>query len=285
MGLFRKQWPHRRYLAGQASFKALRNPGPKLWPHPQKRGEDLAPLPDALESLPGTVQCAVKKGVQQALRDRSNLGWVGLASLPPQNAAPFKSQPLNRSYDVIVGGGHAAQQAAASELQAAIVGAAVQAGATAAPVIVTNPANSVTQSTPASFLTLNPQAYERMHVSGVECAASSLDAYSNLLFTVQLDGLTVLDHVPLDALAELSLDVKPLGQLAFLVTSSDAAAVYLVRFTPKGWRYPVPGLGDYESEALYRADPDGREAEDAGAVSDTDWLRDLAGSVNTGGCE
>jgi hypothetical protein len=157
----------------------------------------------------------VKKGVQQALRDRSNLGWVGLASLPPQNAAPFKSQPLNRSYDVIVGGGHAAQQAAASELQAAIVGAAVQAGATAAPVIVTNPANSVTQSTPASFLTLNPQAYERMHVSGVECAASSLDAYSNLLFTVQLDGLTVLDHVPLDALAELSLDVKPLGQLAF----------------------------------------------------------------------
>jgi hypothetical protein len=249
---FRRNWA-RAPRTVTLSFPAIRSLGPRLFPEPEPVCCELAPLPPALESLPGALQDAIKKGVQLALRDAP----PATVSLAPNTAAPFRSRPLNETVVVVVGGDN--QSFEADVLKKALVGGAT--GTT--PIIEVDPDNSVAIDKAIQFAFFRALDYERIHISGVDFVASSLDAYTALAFTILVDGIAVVDRASLLALRELSIDVAPKSKVSFLVSNADLNSSFVVYFTPKGWIYACDGQGNYLSQALLRQDGQWQEPNDA----------------------
>lgn len=227
----------------------VRAVGRKLFPSVEPECCDLVPLPDQLESLPGYIQDAVKKGVQIALRDMPPIA----TSRAPNEYPPFVSEPVNQTVE-IVSGGQNTSLAVAQIIAALKANTSPQVSGAKYPIVDCTGFNNVTPQELIPFLVLLAGDYERVHFSGVEFGVSSIDAYTALAFTVMIDGETVLDRVSLLDLAELSIDAPPSSRIVFYIANRDADSAFLVYFSVRGWRYTCQDQGNSFSNTVLRQD-------------------------------
>jgi hypothetical protein len=237
------------------------------------------------------MQCAVKRGVQQALQDTKNASqaFVGLSQFPPHNSPPFKNTPLNQTVYLIIGGqilAGAPSSAATENIETALKGTASGfLTGVPFPVVRGDPLNEFDASVWMPVVQVTTGVYERKHVSGFDFMVSSFDALVALAFTIQINGLTVVDRASLNDLNDLSLEVPPMGNLVVYAANRNAFSAFLVKLSMKGWVYTCTGMGNYLDQALYTDTLDDDPPLDSCAPSDDTWISGLAGTTNrSGGC-